>query len=147
MKNFVFLLAMAFFLSLSLSPAHGYQKGPKTEAPSQEMKKEGQKVAQAKDASMKQEYEKYRKKTQGELNEYKKKMKQMEEKAKNLQGKAKVEVKEGMLAVEKKMGIAQQKLKSFESASREDWEKMKSEVDSAMAGVKESYEKVVSHFK
>ena len=96
---------------------------------------------------MKQEYEKYQKKTQGELNEYKKKMKQLEANAKKVEGKAKVEVKEEMGELKKKMEVAEAKLKSMRSASGEAWEKMKSEVDSAMASVKESYEKVAAHFK
>jgi ElaB/YqjD/DUF883 family membrane-anchored ribosome-binding protein len=147
MRNFVYLLAAVFFLSLGWSAAYGYHKDSKTDATSREVQKEVLVVAQAKDTSMKTEYEKYQKKIQEELNEYKKKMKELEAKAKNLKDKAKVEANEAMGDLQKKMDVAEQKLKSMKSASGEAWEKMKAEVDSAMTSVKKSYEKVAAYFK
>ncbi len=73
-----------------------------------------------------------------ELTEYKKKMRQME---------AKAEAKRGMDEVNKDIKVAEQKLKTMKSAGAEAWEKVKSDVDSSMASVKEGYEKVVAQFK
>jgi hypothetical protein len=147
MRRFGFLLAAMFLLSVALPAAYGYQRDVKTNASSPEPKKEMVQVAQAKDTSMKAEYEKYQKKTQEELNEYKKKMRQMESKAKDLKDSAKAEAKQGMDDLKKDMIVAEQKLKAMKSASADAWEKMKSEVDAAMASVKEGYEKVAAKFK
>ncbi len=147
MKKLRCLLAAVFFMGLGWSVAYGYQKDSKTETISQEVKKDVIVVAQTKDTSMKQEYEKYQKKTQGKLNEYKKKMKQLKAKTKDLKDKAKEEAKEEMGELKEKMDVAEQKLKSMKGASGEAWEKMKLGVDSAMESVKESYEKVAAHFK
>ena len=89
MRKMGILLAAIFILSMVLSPAYGYQKASKTNAPSPGSKNESLQMAQAKDTSMKAEYEKYQKKTQKELNDYKKKMKQLEAKAKDLKDDAK----------------------------------------------------------
>jgi uncharacterized coiled-coil DUF342 family protein len=147
MKRFAYLLAAVFSLSLGWSAAYGYQKDSKTGGTSLEVKKEVRQVAQTKDTSMKQEYEKYQKKTQEELNEYRKKMKQLEAKAKDLKDKAKTEANEEIGELKKKMDVAEQKLKSMKSATGEAWEKVKTEVDSAMASVKDSYEKVAARFR
>jgi DNA anti-recombination protein RmuC len=147
MKKSGILLAAMFFLSIGLSPVFGYQKDSKTNASFPALKKNTVEVAQAKDTSVKAEYEKYHKKTQEELNEYKKKMKQLEAKAKDLKDSAKAEAKKGMDDLKKSIDVAEQKLKAMKSASADAWEKMKSEVDSAMASVKEGYEKLAAHFK
>ena len=147
MKKFGLVLAVAFFLSIGLSAAYADQKDSKANPPSQEVKKEGKEVASAKDTSMTKEKEDYQKSIKGELNAYKKKMKQLEAKAKDLKDKAKEEAKEEMAEVHKKMNSAEEKLKAMKSASGEAWEKAKSEVDSAVESVKENYEKVVAHFK
>ena len=47
----------------------------------------------------------------------------------------------------KDINVAEQKLKAMKSASADAWEKVKSEVDSAMASVKEGYEKVAAQLK
>ncbi len=140
MKKFALVLAIAFFLSMGLSAAYADQKDSNMNAPSKQ-------VASAKDTSMKQEHEAYQKKAQGELNGYKQKTKQLEAKTKNLEEKAKMEVKEDAAKLHEKMDVAEAKLKSMKSASGEAWEKTKAEFDSAMEGVKESYEKVAAHFK
>jgi Skp family chaperone for outer membrane proteins len=147
MRKMGILLAAMFILSIGLSPAYGNQKDSKTNVPSPGLKNESLQMAQAKDSSMKAEYEKYQKKTQGELNDYKKKMKELEAKAKGLKDEAKAEAKRGMDAVHKDIKVAEQKLKSMKSASADAWEKVKSDVDSAIASVKEGYEKVVAQFK
>lgn len=147
MKKLGFTLAVVFFLSLGWSAVYGSQKGSETNAISREVNKEVRVAADAKDTSMKTEYEKYRKKIQVEINEYKAKMKQLEAKAKNLEDKAREDAKEGMRELQGKVNAAEQKLKSMKSASGEAWEKMKSEVDSAMTSLKETYEKVAAHFK
>ena len=147
MKKMMILVAGMFLLSIGLSLAYGYQEDSKMNAPSPGLKNESLQMAQAKDTSMKAEYEKYQKKTQEELNEYKKKMKQLEAKAKNLKDKAKAEAKRGMDDLEKNINVAEQKLKVMKSAGADAWEKVKFEVDSAMASVKEGYEKVAAQFK
>ncbi len=147
MKKFGFLLAAMFVLSIGLSAVYGYQRESKTNEPSPGVKKEFQEVAQAKDTSMKAEYEKYEKKMQKELNDYKKKMKKLEAEAKDLKDEAKAEAKRGMDEVKKDINVAEQKLKMMKSAGAEAWEKVKSDVDSAMASVKKSYEKVAAQFK
>ena len=147
MKKFGLVLAVAFFFSIGLSAAYADQKDSKANPPSQEVKKEAKEGASAKDTSMTKEKENYQKKMQRELTGYKKKMKQLEAKAKNMEEKAKMEVKEETAELQKKMDVAEQKVKSMKSASGEAWEKVKSEVDSAMESVRESYEKVAAHFK
>ncbi len=147
MKTFGLVLAVAFFLSIGLSGAYAVEKDSKMNAPSQEVKKEGTGMASAQDTSMKQEYEKYQKKAQKELNEYKEKMKGLEAKTKNLEEKAKAEVNEGIKEFHKDWNVADQKLKSMKSASADAWEKMKADMDSAIAAVKEEYDKVAAKFK
>jgi len=146
MRRFGSLLAAAFFLSLGLSAVYGYEKDLRTNTTSQEVKKEVIEVAQAKDTSLKQESQRYQKKIQKELNDYKKKMKQFEAKAKNLKDQAKAEAKEEMGELQRKMKEAERKLKSMKSTSGETWDKLKSEVDSAMGSVKEGYEKIAARF-
>jgi len=146
MRRFGSLLAAAFFLSLGLSAVYGYEKDLRTNTTSQEVKKEVIEVAQAKDTSLKQESQRYQKKIQKELNDYKKKMKQFEAKAKNLKDQAKAEAKEEMGELQRKMKEAEGKLKSMKSTSGETWYKLKSEVDSAMGSVKEGYEKIAARF-
>ena len=147
MKKFGFLLAAVFVLSIGLSAVYGSQSDVKTNAPSPGVKKELQVMAQAKEASMKQDYEKYQKKAHEELNEYKMKMEQLEAKAKGLEEKSKAEVNEGIKEFHKEWNVADQKLKSMKSAGTDAWEKMKTDVDSAMAAVKKDYDKVAAHFK
>lgn len=147
MRRFGFLLAAAFFLSSGLSAVYGYEKDLRTNTTSQEVKKEVIEVAQAKDTSLKQESQRYQKKIQKELNDYKKKMKQFETKAKNLKDQAKAKAKEEMGELQKKMKEAERKLKSMKSASGEAWDKLKAEVDSAMGSVKEGYEKIAAQFQ
>ena len=146
MKKFGFLLAPLFVLGIGLSAAYGSQGDVKTNALSPGVKKEVL-VAQAKEPSMKQDYEKYQKKAHEELNEYKQKMKGLEGKARTLEDKTKAEVNEGIKEFHKEVNATEQKLKSMESAGADAWEKMKSDVDSAMAAVKEEYDKVAAHFK
>ena len=146
MKESGFLVAVMFFLSIGLSAAFGYlQDGKIGESPLR-VKKEV-KLAQAKESSMTKEKEKYEKKIQGELNGFKKKRKQLEGKAKNLKDKAEGKVKEQMGELRGKIRMAEGKLKSLKSASGKAWEKAKSEADSAMASVKETYDKIAGYFK
>ena len=147
MKKFGFLLATAFLVSLGWTAVYGHMKEAETNIPSRVVQKEVNGVAQAKDTSMKSEYEKYQKKTEKKINEYKKRMKQLEAKSKNLKNQAIAEAKEGMADLKKKMNVAEEKLKSMKATTGEASEKMKAEVDSAMESVKESYEKVAAHFK
>ncbi len=147
MKTFGLVLAVAFLLSIGLSGAYADQRDSKMNAPSQEVKKEGAGMASAKDTSMKQEYEKYQKKAQKELNEYKKKMKELETKSKNLEEKAKAEANEGIKEFHREWKAAEHKLKSMKSATADAWEKMKADMDSALASVKEDYDRVAAKFK
>ncbi len=106
----------------------------------------GLQVADAK-ATVEKESDKFQDKVQKKLDEYSTKLNRMEAKAKDLGEKAKQEAREEMQEMRRKMDVAEQKLKSMKSATGESWKKMKSEVNSAMESVEETYKKVADHFK
>jgi peptidoglycan hydrolase CwlO-like protein len=146
MKRLGFVLAAVFFLFSGVCAVNGSQEDLSLTKANFPEVNGGIIVAQAKDVSTKQEYEKYQKKIQNELKEYKKKMKQLQAKAKKLEDKAKAEAKEEMGDLQRKIKVAEHKLQSMKSVSGEAWEKMKSEVDSTMEDVKESYNKIAARF-
>ncbi len=147
MRKLALLSAVAFFLGLGVSVAYGYSKDQGTNVAPQKGKEEVKKLADTKGTSIKEETEKYQKQVQKELNEYKKKMKQLQAKGHNMSDKAKTEVKKEIGELKKKMDVVEQRLKSMKSASAEAWEKIKSEIDTAMESIRNGYQEMADRFK
>ncbi len=147
MKIFCFLLAILFTFGVGMTSARSFPINGLPSSGHRGFDKEGIVLAQAKATPVEKETGKYQKKAQETINEYKGKLKELEAKAKNLNEKAKAEAKEGMQELQKKMDVAEQKLKSLRSASGEAWEKLKAEVDSSLESVKETYKKIAARFQ
>jgi predicted nucleic acid-binding Zn-ribbon protein len=146
MNKLLFAIALAFFISIGLSPGHSDQKEQQTGAISAEVKKEAQETGGTKTSSVKAEAEKYEKKARKELNDLKKEVKKLQAKAKELNEDAKAKAKEDLQAFREKTKEAEAKLKSIKSVSGESWDKLKSEIDSAMDSLKNTYKKMASYF-
>jgi len=136
MKRLVLLLGVAFSLVAGPSVAYGYQRDQLTDGTPQRVKEEVKRLADTKGASLGKEIEKYQRKIQKELNEYKKRLKHLQAKGENMSDQVKREVKKEISELEKKMDMVEQKLKS-----------MKSEIDTAMNSVRDGYQKIADRFK
>lgn len=146
-----FLTAVLFTLGLGMTSAHTFPlkglSGKELPGPAYRGLDQERAVLILAKATPAEKTEKYEKKAQETLNEYKGKLKELEVKAKNLNERAKAEVKEGMDELQKKMDVAEQKLKSIHSASEEAWEKLRAEVDSSLESIKETYRKTAARLQ
>jgi uncharacterized coiled-coil DUF342 family protein len=141
------LMLAVFFLSAGLSWDHVYQKDLTAHAAAfPEIQKGGVLIADLKVAAAKENSE-FEQKVQTKIDEYKEKMSELEAKAKDLEGKAKDEAKEEMDEMRAKLDEVNEKLKSMKSATGQAWEKMKSEVNSAMESAENTYKKLAARFK
>ncbi len=149
-KIFGFLTAVLFTFGLGMTSAHALPlkglSGKESPGPAYRgYNQEGTVLILAKTTS-EEKIEKYEKKAQETINEYKEKLRDLELKAKNMSEKAKAEAKESMQELKKKIDVAEQKIKSIRSASGEAWEKLKAEVDASLESVKDAYKEVVARF-
>ncbi len=147
MRIFWFLSAVLFTFGVGMNSAHSYPWNGISGSTYRGLEKGSIVLAQAKVTPTEKETERYQKKAQETINEYKGKLKELEAKAKKLNEKAKAETKEGMQELQKKMDAAEQKVKSIRSAGGEAWEKLKAEVDSSLESLNETYKKIAARFE
>ncbi len=148
MKKIWILLSAVLFWNAGLLSVHAYQKSPEPSGVSQQFNKENKAMeGNTSTASLDKQNGKYEEKVRKELNHYRNKLKQFEYRAKNLDDKARVEVKDEMNELKGKMNLAREKLSSMKRAGGDAWERAKSEMDSAMDDVKETYERIASRFE
>ena len=89
----------------------------------------------------------YKKDLKKELRVLDKKIALLDKKVKKQGSKLEGEAKESWTYLKEQQKAAQSKLKGLSSASKETWEKAKSEADAALDDLKKAYDKAASYFK
>jgi peptidoglycan hydrolase CwlO-like protein len=95
----------------------------------------------------KEEKESYKKQTAEKLKTLDKKLDELKAKASEVKSDAKKEFNHDMTELQKKQKVAEKKWTALKKASAKEWEKVKSEMSSAVQDLEGSYDRVVARFK
>ncbi len=147
MKQLVWLVVSASVLSTLLLVACGEREEPtKVEkAPSAKEVKEGAKEAVEEIAAhVQKQREEYERRIEAELEEYGKKLAELQSKVKGVEQQAKADFDQKIEALQKKQQLAHDKLEELKSAGSDAWKNMKSGVEAAMEELDRAYHRVLS---
>ncbi len=150
MKQLVWLVVSASVWSTLLLVACGEREEPtKVEkAPSAKEVKEGAKEAVEEIAAhVQKQREEYERRIEAELEEYGKKLAELQSKAKGVEQQAKADFDQKIEALQKKQQLAHEKLEELKSAGSDTWKNMKSGVEAAMEELDRAYHRVLSSLK
>ena len=155
MKKFTSLLVFAAFaLSVGLFFGCGEQKEPQkttTTAPGAvtagEVKKEAKEAVDKAAALVKQQKEEYEKKLQTALDDYKKKIRELDAKAATIKEESKAQFAKEMEKLKAQEQELAKKLTALKSDTGAAWKDMTLGLDNSLNELKKSYDQAASHFK
>lgn len=154
MKKMTSLLVFAAFaLSLGLLFGCSEEKAPEktTKTPGVvapgEVKKEAAEAVDKAAALVKQQMGEYEKKLQTSLDDYKKKIQELEAKAGTVKEESKAEFAKEMEKLKAQEQELTKKLTALKSDSGSAWENIKSGLDNSLKELQKSYDQAASHFK
>ena len=101
----------------------------------------------ARGETQKTDQEGYKKQIEEKLKDFNQKIKELEKKGETVKDEAKAEYKKELRKLKVKETAAKKKWKELKQAGSEKWDKARSEMDEAIQGLENSYQKAVSWFK
>lgn len=152
MKSIVFvrgLLAIILLLVLGALPGCG-EKEQTQDKPAtvsrEDVKKEAKEALETTKAYTQEQMQAFRKQMEIQLNEYGKKIDQLEAKAEELGGDVKAKAEQQLTDLRQKRDEVSEKLKELGSSSGNAWDQLKSGIDAAMGDLANAYNKAVAEF-
>ncbi|MBN1277163.1 MAG: hypothetical protein JXA35_06695 [Deltaproteobacteria bacterium] len=142
------LLAIMLLLGLAALPGCGEKEetGSNTSVSGEDVKKETMEAYETTKDYTQEQIQAFREQTMSKLDEYGNKIDQLQAKAEELQGDAKVKAEEQLTALREKRDKVSEKLKELGSSSGNAWEDVKSGIGAAMEDLGNTYKKVVVEF-
>ncbi len=148
------MMLTVFILSMGLFWGCGEKKEPEkttTTAPTAvtpgEVKKEAKETVDKATALVKQQKEEYEKKLQAALDDYNKKIEELDAKAATIKEESKAQFAKEMEKLKAEEQELAKKLTALKSDTGTGWENIKTGLDNSLNELKKSYEQAASHFK
>jgi len=115
-----------------------------SEVTAEDVKRETQEAAETTAAYTQQEMQAYRERIDEQLSKMETQIEQLKSRAADLGAQSKAEFQNAMDKLQQKRAAAAQKLEELKQSGKERWEGVKTEMDQAMADLKDAYNEAVS---